>query len=79
MAKRITARQRDALVAIAAFVREHGYPPSTRELGAALGVSGQAALQLLLHLEVAGKISRAPGVARGVRIINRSRREGVGA
>lgn len=37
--KKLTARQREALEFIVNYVAEHGFPPSIREIGAALRIS----------------------------------------
>lgn len=60
--------------AILAFVREfsaqHGYPPTVREIGAAIGSQSPATTQRYLgKLERAGRIHRTPGISRGLRIV----------
>ena len=39
---KITRRQEDVLDYIKKYIVEHGYPPATREIGAALGLSSPA-------------------------------------
>lgn len=55
-------RRYDALLAIAAYIEEHGWPPSLAEIGAAIGLRSRArVLDHLLDLEAEGMIRRGPG------------------
>ena len=49
MEKEITKRQNDVLTYVKKYVVDHGFPPSTREIGAALGLSSPATVHT--HLE----------------------------
>jgi repressor LexA len=49
MGKDITKRQNDVLNYVKKYVVAHGYPPSTREIGTALGLSSPATVHT--HLE----------------------------
>ena len=65
----ISPRQQQALAAIRQHVRQHGFPPTTRELGRALGGIAQNAVWLLLaRLERAGAIWTVRRAARGIRL-----------
>ena len=49
MEKEITKRQNEVLTYVKKYVVDHGFPPSTREIGAALGLSSPATVHT--HLE----------------------------
>ena len=49
MEKEITKRQKEVLNYVKKYVVDHGFPPSTREIGAALGLSSPATVHT--HLE----------------------------
>lgn len=64
----LTARQREVFDVIASSIRERGYPPSTREIGRAIGsTSTNTVAGHLAALERKGWIERDP-CARGIRI-----------
>ena len=72
--KKLTQRQKEVLDALKAFIADKGYPPSIRELGAALDISEKAAYDYLNVLEKKKKITwessnggkRSP---RGIKIL----------
>lgn len=69
-------RADDALREIKAFIAEHGYPPTVRELAAALGVSSSAsAFRLLTELQKAGKVDWNPRHGRTLRVLSDEFRE----
>ncbi|MEU1605548.1 transcriptional repressor LexA [Micromonospora matsumotoense] len=63
----LTARQRQILDVIRSWVQRHGYPPTVREIGAAVGLGSPSSvahhLKTLTHH---GLIRRAPGGPRAV-------------
>lgn len=63
-------RQADVLRFIAGYVETHGYPPTRREIGAALGITAAASTNAihdhLAALERKGFVRLTPGVARGI-------------
>ena len=66
----ITKRQEDVLVYIKKYVVEHGFPPSTREIGSALGLSSPATLHThLKKLEEAGCIRKTNSKFRTIEIV----------
>lgn len=70
MEKNITKRQEDVLVYIKKYVVEHGFPPSTREIGAALGLSSPATVHThLKKLEDAGCIRKTNSKFRTIEIV----------
>ena len=63
--RELTLRQAKVLKAVEGFVLGHGYAPTIRQLGAALGIpSPSAVLKHLQSLERKGYISRADGEIR---------------
>ena len=70
MDKKITKRQEDVLNYIKKYVVEHGFPPSTREIGAALGLSSPATVHThLSKLEEAGCIRKTNSKFRTIEIV----------
>jgi repressor LexA len=70
MDKNITKRQEDVLNYIKKYVVKHGFPPSTREIGAALGLSSPATVHThLKKLEDAGCIRKTNSKFRTIEII----------
>lgn len=66
---KITKRQQQAYDYICSFTREHGYPPSVREIGTAIGLSSPSTVHSHLHkLEEAGYIRRDPNKPRTIEI-----------
>ena len=70
MEKKITKRQEDVLNYIKIYIVEHGYPPATREIGAALGLSSPATVHThLKKLEDAGCIKKTNSKFRTIEIL----------
>ena len=62
-----TERQQAILEVIASFTREHGYPPSVREIGERVGLSSSSTVQSHLKtLERRGLIKRDPTKPRAL-------------
>ena len=69
MQGQLTARQQQVLDVIAAYIREHGYPPSNREIGKAMDIrSPHGVKQHIDRLVAKGFIEREPGKARAIRV-----------
>lgn len=70
MAKdKISKRQQQAYDFICTFAAQHGYPPSVREIGQAIGLSSPSTVHAHLHkLEDAGYIRRDPNKPRTIEI-----------
>lgn len=65
----ISKRQQQAYDYICAFTATHGYPPSVREIGNAIGLSSPSTVHSHLHkLEKAGYIKRDPNKPRTIEI-----------
>lgn len=69
----LTRRQEEILNAIKKSVREKGYPPSVREIGAAVGLNSSATVHSHLNsLESKGMIRRDPTKPRAIEILDDS-------
>lgn len=55
---------------VAIYVAEHGYAPSRREIGKAMGLSISTVSERLATLESEGRIKVTPGVARGLVVLH---------
>lgn len=65
----ISKRQQQAYEFICDYTRAHGYPPSVREIGRAIGLSSPSTVHSHLHkLEDAGYIRRDPNKPRTIEI-----------
>src|SRR3954469_18731990 len=63
-------RQRQMLVFIREFVEHHGYPPSIRDIGAAVGISSTSVVDYNLRvLERDGYLRRTRDVSRGIELL----------
>lgn len=81
VARPMTARQRLVLETLHRLTVSKGYPPTVRELSAALGMTGRGAGDHLFALECRGMIERGPlDQARNARLTETGRLEvGAGA
>lgn len=67
----LTTRQHRILNAITAYVNTTGYPPSIREIGAAVGLVSVSAVAHQLHtLQQKGYLQRAAGRPRALRVVD---------
>lgn len=64
----VTRRQNDALEFIRSYIGEHGYAPSYREIGAAIGVGRSRVAEIIRGLDKRGHIRRLPGKARAIEV-----------
>jgi repressor LexA len=72
----VTDRQRAILDYLRGFVDEHGYPPTVREIGEAVGLRSPSTVHAhLAQLERAGLLRRDPTKPRAIELTDR-RREG---
>ncbi len=64
---KLTAKQQRVYDFIQSFTAEHGYPPSVREIGAAVGLKSPSTVHFHLKgLEEAGAIIKAEGKTRAI-------------
>ena len=67
----LTAKQQQIYDYILAFTAEHGYPPSVREIGAAVGLKSPSTVHFHMKgLEEAGVIVKAEGKTRAISLVN---------
>ena len=69
----LTNRQQEVLAIITAYIDEYGYPPSLRDIGKKLAVSGT--LGVMKHLEALekkGYLRRQEGSPRGITLCNQA-------
>ncbi|MCX7623136.1 MAG: transcriptional repressor LexA [Thermomicrobium sp.] len=75
MGKRLTKRQQEILEFIRAFVDEHGFPPTVREIQAGLGISSTSVVDYNLNvLEYLKLIRRNRNISRGIELLERRQR-----
>ena len=66
----LSERQNAMLKFIREFVHRHGYPPSIRDIAAAVGISSTSVVDYNLRiLEKEGYLRRAPDVSRGLELL----------
>jgi repressor LexA len=70
----VTERQRAILDYLRAFVDDHGYPPTVREIGEAVGLRSPSTVHAhLAQLERAGFLRRDPTKPRAIELTDRMR------
>ncbi len=68
---KLRPRQEQMIEFIQVFQDEHGYPPTIREIGAAVGISSTSVVNYNLEkLEEQGRIERNRDVSRGLRLLD---------
>ena len=68
--KELTRRQKDVLDYIKKYISEHGYPPATREIGQAIGLSSPATVHThIKKLEDAGVIKKTDSKFRTIELL----------
>ena len=68
--EKLTAKQQKIYDYIQTFSAEHGYPPSVREIGAAVGLKSPSTVHFHLKgLEEAGVIIKAEGKTRAITVV----------
>jgi len=72
----LTSRQRQILEYIIEYEKEHGYPPTIREICEAFGISSPRGVSKHLEaLEKKGYIERSKGRSRGIRILKSAQQD----
>ena len=72
----LTPRQREIWDYLLAYVEQHGYPPTVREIGQAVGLASPSTVHAhLANLERAGLLKRDPTKPRALELIARERAE----
>jgi repressor LexA len=75
----VTDRQRAILEYLHEYVDQHGYPPTVREIGEAVGLRSPSTVHAhLAQLERAGMLRRDPTKPRAIELTDRRRPAGAG-
>jgi repressor LexA len=70
----LTERQRQIFDFLTSYVEQHGYPPTVREIGEAVGLASPSTVHAhLANLERAGLIKRDPTKPRALELVERQR------
>jgi repressor LexA len=70
----LSKRQREIFDFVAKYATKHGYPPTVREIGAAVGLASPSTVHAhLANLERAGLLRRDPTKPRALEIVGRGR------
>jgi repressor LexA len=73
----LTGRQQEIWDFVVEYVDRHGYPPTVREIGDAVGLASPSTVHAhLANLERAGLLKRDPTKPRALDLSGRGRREG---
>jgi repressor LexA len=73
----LTTRQQEIWQFLAEYVDAHGYPPTVREIGDAVGLASPSTVHAhLANLERAGLLRRDPTKPRAIELVGRQREEG---
>ncbi len=71
----LTTRQQEIWQFLAEYVDAHGYPPTVREIGDAVGLASPSTVHAhLANLERAGLLKRDPTKPRAIELVGRKRR-----
>ena len=72
----LTERQQEIWQFLAEYLDEHGYPPTVREIGDAVGLASPSTVHAhLANLERAGLLRRDPTKPRAIELVGRRREE----
>ena len=75
----LTGRQQEIWDFLVDYVDRHGYPPTVREIGEAVGLASPSTVHAhLANLERAGLLRRDPTKPRALELTGRGRREPIG-
>ena len=70
----LTSRQQEIWQFLAEYVDGHGYPPTVREIGDAVGLASPSTVHAhLANLERAGLLRRDPTKPRAIELVGRQR------
>jgi len=70
----LTARQQEILHFLGSYLDEHGYPPTVREIGDAVGLASPSTVHAhLANLERVGLLRRDPTKPRAIELVGRPR------
>jgi repressor LexA len=76
----LSKRQREIFDFVVAYADKHGYPPTVREIGEAVGLASPSTVHAhLANLERAGYLKRDPTKPRALEVVGRGREPAVAA
>ena len=76
----LTDRQQEIWDYLVHYVGQHGYPPTVREIGEAVGLASPSTVHAhLANLERAGLLRRDPTKPRALELLAHRRESGAGA
>ena len=76
----LSKRQREIFDFVVGYADKHGYPPTVREIGEAVGLASPSTVHAhLANLERAGYLKRDPTKPRALEVVGRERPAAVGA
>ena len=79
-AEMLTGRQQEIWDFLVNYVDQHGYPPTVREIGEAVGLASPSTVHAhLANLERAGLLKRDPTKPRALELVGRERQEPIAA
>jgi len=71
----LTRRQQEVIEAIRSFTDRHGYPPTVRDIGKAIGLTSSSTVHVhLANLEKLGLLRRDPTKPRAIELLDRATR-----
>jgi repressor LexA len=71
----LTRRQQEVIEAIRSFTDRHGYPPTVRDIGRAVGLTSSSTVHVhLANLEKLGLLRRDPTKPRAIELLDRATR-----
>ncbi|MGH2996583.1 MAG: helix-turn-helix domain-containing protein, partial [Gaiellaceae bacterium] len=74
----LTQRQREVYEFVVRYADAHGYPPTVREIGEAVGLASPSTVHAhLANLERAGYVRRDPTKPRALELVGRARESAV--
>lgn len=71
---KLTPRQAETLEWVRLFIRQHGKPPTMREIGAQFGIASSSVFDLVKTLERKGFLKRGEGASRTVELVGKTGR-----
>ena len=69
MSKELTCKQAKVLVYIKNFIKDNGYPPTSRNISDSFGITVKGSFDYLKILERKGFIKVIPKISRGIVVL----------
>src|SRR5918994_4422650 len=78
--RHLTKRQQEIFDYVRSYVGDHGYPPTVRDIGKAVGLTSSSTVHAhLANLEKHGVLRRDPTKPRAIEVLKGKARQAVGA